>query len=799
MCIRQLCLITFVALGFTAISNGLAAAQDWPQWRGPRSDGKGVSVNNALTSPFQVVASWYQPAGPGYSSLAVAGQQVMTICSDGTSDFLVSLNVSDGKERWRQKIGATFQGTQGSEDGASSSPCIVGDKVIAFGPHGDLAAFDTENGNEVWRMNVREALGAKTPLYGFGSSPVRCGDAVFLPLSIAGKGTSGIMVDPRQGEILWRRKGGEVDYQGAYWIESRNELVVVDANHISISDSRTGSEKFRTPHSLRGDMGYPQATPVSDSRVLLTFDRRASLMEIDREKQVFRLLWSSRELRNSYSPPVCHGDAIFGMCGTFLVCVDLKTGQRIWKSREPGARGVSMVNDSLVLFSSNGEIVCANANREAYQETARVQVAERGGYTAPVFAGDRIFVRNTSGIACASISASGGSAIVQNSPEDTSSGAFAEFLESLRNAGNPQELVDQWWNQQQAFPIVEEGSRVHFVFRGDAREVALLGDMTHDRHVPEAMKRVGNTDLFYRTREYQPDGLWHYAFLVDLENVVCDPLNDVRVPALIDMGGNPRATGYDNHKEESVLVMPGCRQPAFLTESASGPKGTVRSLDFESSFRWIPKKPLKVYLPAGYDSLPDSGFPVIYLLGGAEWLDHANIKLALDNLMGSTCEKAIVVFIPYHDGSGDRIGGAGYAKMVWRDVVPLIEKEFRTRAPAIAFGAADDATATIHLAAMDPDRFTGMVVYSPQMDEPDFQSIATIRDFPGRCYLEWSRYEPRIQDENSDYRAAARKLNSILGASASQVRGGETSTGPGWKGWVLQLDRALEFVLPPDR
>ena len=121
-------------------------------------------------------------------------------------------------------------------------------------------------------------------------------------------------------------------------------------------------------------------------------------------------------------------------------------------------------------------------------------------------------------------------------------------------------MVQQWWESQKSFPVVENDSIAHFVFRGgDAVDVAVLGDMTEDRHVPDTMHRVGETDLFYRSYQYVPQGLWHYAFLVDFEDVICDPKNKVRVPALIDMGKNPRSTGYEAHKEESVLVM-----PAFL-------------------------------------------------------------------------------------------------------------------------------------------------------------------------------------------------------------------------------------------
>lgn len=770
------------------------SAQDWPQWRGAQSNGKAKS-ENLTTSDFQLALGWQRELGSAYSNVSVVGNHVITIYTDGKDDFLVSLNIADGEELWRQKVGATFQGTQGSEDGASSSPCIVDETVIAFGPNGDLIAVQLQDGKELWRKNLRDLLEARTPWYGFGSSPFRCGDAVFLPISTP-DGTSGILFDPKDGSTIWKCQGNQVNYQGGYWIEDRNELVIADTTNISVIDTAKGTQKFRTVHSKNGDLASPQLTPVSDSQVLMTFENQAVLCDIDRDNKKFNGVWTSRELRDSYSPPVCHGDSIYGMCGTFLVCVDRKTGKRLWKSRQPGARGISLVNNVLMLFSFDGELVCVDASREGYNETSRVKVADRGSYTAPVFAHNRVIVRNTSSIACAVLADQSNVPVTSDTSDTVQEGLFTSFLAEVSESSDPQAAVEKWWKKQKSFPVVENDSTVHFVFRRDAQDVAVLGDMTQDRHAPETMKRVKNTDLFYKSFENVPNGLWHYAFLVDFDNVVCDPQNDVKVPALIDMGGNPRSTGYDNHKFESVLMMPDCRQPDFLNKKSNQPEGEIETLEFKSSFRWITKKPLQVYLPAGYEKDEETKYPVIYLLGGKEWFDHASAKVAFDNLMGTTCEKAIVVSIPYHDGSGDRIGGAGYSKLVLNDAVPLIEKEFRTRAPAVAFGAADDATAAIHLPSMSPERFSRLVVFSPYMDEPDFQSLEKLKDFPERCYLDWSRYEPRIMDENSDYLKSAEKLNELFKSNGCSLKGGQQDTGPGWKSWVLRLDHALEFVLP---
>src|SRR5688572_7749363 len=67
----------FVAITLLAASSGLASAEDWPQWLGPKRDG--VWRDTGLVEKFpsggpQVV--WRKPVGLGYAGPAVAGGKV---------------------------------------------------------------------------------------------------------------------------------------------------------------------------------------------------------------------------------------------------------------------------------------------------------------------------------------------------------------------------------------------------------------------------------------------------------------------------------------------------------------------------------------------------------------------------------------------------------------------------------------------------------------------------------------------------------------------------------------------------
>jgi hypothetical protein len=102
-----------------------------------------------------------------------------------------------------------------------------------------------------------------------------------------------------------------------------------------------------------------------------------------------------------------HDGFVYGYSGEFLTCVSASDGTRAWKSRQPGGRGLILVDGHLVIFGKGGKVVVAEASPAAYREVARIDVLDRVGYTYPSFADGRIFVRNTRGIAAVSIESLG--------------------------------------------------------------------------------------------------------------------------------------------------------------------------------------------------------------------------------------------------------------------------------------------------------------------------------------------------------------------------------------------------------
>ncbi len=78
--------------------SGVAETSDWPQWRGPARDGIAPGTR-FLTSwpPAGPPVLWRATCGLGYSSLAVAAQQVFTIFQEGDDEAAICWDADTGR------------------------------------------------------------------------------------------------------------------------------------------------------------------------------------------------------------------------------------------------------------------------------------------------------------------------------------------------------------------------------------------------------------------------------------------------------------------------------------------------------------------------------------------------------------------------------------------------------------------------------------------------------------------------------------------------------------------------------
>ena len=403
------CCLIFSMSAFADSEPG--ARRDWPRWSGPDRDMTSLGNGVFESSSFELERIWKRPLGSGYSGISIVGDRLVTGFSDGRSDHLICLEASTGDEIWRYRIGETYQGHDGSDDGPLATPTIAGETVYGLGPRGQLFALRLRDGGEIWKHRLVEDFGAKEPEYGFHTTPTVVGEILVVETG-GGDGKSISGFDRRSGELKWSTGDDAVGYQSPMVAEvsGRQRVLGVTNEHLVGLDPETGTILGGRRHDTGVRDGFSQPVPVGDDRFLLTYWRESALFEISENQGSLDIaeVWRSRSLRANYAVPVPYEGHLYGYGGNFLICVDAATGETVWRSAAPGQGHLVLVDGHLVIQARSGELIVAEANPEGYVERARIQALDRGYYTRPSFGAGKIFVRNLTEIAAVGIASEAG-------------------------------------------------------------------------------------------------------------------------------------------------------------------------------------------------------------------------------------------------------------------------------------------------------------------------------------------------------------------------------------------------------
>ncbi len=767
----------------------LADADAWPHLRGPALDG-GVTTDGVFDhDQVGLELAWKADLGPAYSGISIVDGTVVTFYSDGESDLTVALDAEDGSVLWTHRIGDVYRGHDGSTDGPLSTPVIHDGKVYGLGPHGDLFALRLDDGQPLWLRQLTASYGAEEPHFGFTSTPVLADDILVVQTG-GSEGRSVVGIDRKTGDTVWTRGDGKVEYQSPSLLTLGGKRQVVTAGSGKLSGLDPTDGEILWQHELaEGDrVSSAHPTPVGDDRFLITISGVAAVFEAKAAAEGFDVseVYRSRELGGTYALPVYHDGYLYGFRGQFLTCVDAETGEKVWKSRPPGGRGLILVDDRLVIFGSQGNVVVAAATPEGYEEITRLQAFEGSAYTWPSFAGGKVFVRNLEQIAAVAVTSDDATRMAAG--EGAADHAFARFVRQVSAADDKAALVEAFLAENETFPIVE-GDFVHFVFQGEAEDVALEANFIGDG--TDGLERITGTDLYHRSYRLESGTRWEYRFVKDLSERVADPHNPRTVPP--SRGDVPY----------SELVLDGFELPTHLGEPDAAARGTVETHTFASE-KLGNEREVRVYLPAGYSGGTDS-YP-LFLVQGLDWADKGRMVTALDNLIGESIEPLVVAFVAPRNEWWLEGGGSGtdaYVDMLAEELVPFLEDNYRLEKKADAralMGTTGFGLSAAYAALKHPDVFSKVAAGSVNLEAGSFDELMELVARPEKADVEflvgWLRWDVRRHAGGLDYRGDSMKLAQALEEHGYETTGVEYRDAYGWAAAQAICDDVLEALFP---
>jgi outer membrane protein assembly factor BamB len=376
-----------------------ARAADWPQFRGPARDG--VSLETGLVDGWGASGPtelWRIPIGAGYSSISVVGDRLFTMDSDGGHEFVVALDTATGREVWRVEVGDLFENDYGN--GPRSTPTHADGVLYAMSSLGRLSALSAENGEELWRRELREEFGSALPNWAFATSPLVLGEAVIVELGGADDRTVGAF-DRATGELRWTGGSGDIAYSSPIVVPFNGVTQIVFLTKSGLSALSADGETLWSSEFVP-ELGIKPAPPVFVPPDLIfvsaSYDGGAKVVRLAAEGESVGVedVWEHTLMRNHFNGSVAVDGHLCGFDKAFLKCIDAANGEQTWVRRGLGKGSLIKADGKLIVLGERGKLALFDADPAVAREQASHQVLTGRCWTQPTLAGGRLFLRNGS-------------------------------------------------------------------------------------------------------------------------------------------------------------------------------------------------------------------------------------------------------------------------------------------------------------------------------------------------------------------------------------------------------------------
>lgn len=382
-----------------ALTTGEAelAGVQWPGLRGADRDGivRGLRIATDW-SKQPPVELWRRPIGPAVSSFAVAGKKLYTQEQRGDDELVTAYHLETGEPLWQHQDAARFWDAHVGA-GPRATPAVAGGRVYTLGATGILNALDAATGALVWSRNAAADGGGKAPLWGFVSSPLVVGD-----LLIVQAGTL-VAYELATGEPRWFGPKKRGSYSSPHLLSIAGVPQILLLGHGATFSLSPADGSLLWEHPWPG-IGIVQPAVIADGELLVSLiDDGASPIGTRRIKVANGAAgwkaeerWTSRALKPSFSDVVAHQGRAYGVDGRILACIDLETGERVWKGGRYGEAQLLLFPDQdlLLVLSEEGELALVAASPEGFRELARLPALGAKTWSQPALAGDVLLVRN---------------------------------------------------------------------------------------------------------------------------------------------------------------------------------------------------------------------------------------------------------------------------------------------------------------------------------------------------------------------------------------------------------------------
>jgi len=388
-----------------------AHAEDWPQWRGPRGDGR--STETALPTTWSKTENvvWRTPLpGAGHASPVVCNGKVFTVAANAETQerLLLCLDRATGKILWQQAVlKAPMERLHRENSHASSTPACDGERVFCTfldGTEVVVAAYDLA-GKQLWLKRP----GVFASVHGFSSTPVLFRDKVIVNCDHDGAGYI-VALARTDGRELWRieRPNRTRSYCTPLIREAagRTQMVLSGSKCIASYDPDTGQQLW----IVDGPTDQFVASPVFSEKTGLFYitggfpEHHVMAIRPNGRGNVTdsHVVWHHRAAAGvAYVPsPIIAGDFFLLTDDRgFAHAFDAQTGAIVWNERFARTHA-SIVSAAGLLYFLDDNGVCRVVKPADKFAVVATNTLGEPTYASPALSNGQIFLRTDQALYC---------------------------------------------------------------------------------------------------------------------------------------------------------------------------------------------------------------------------------------------------------------------------------------------------------------------------------------------------------------------------------------------------------------
>jgi outer membrane protein assembly factor BamB len=330
------------------LSSATLRANDWPQFRGPKSDGHYFGKTLPIEWGPNKNVAWKTPIpGHGWSSPIVWKDCVYLTTAieeeqGNRSLRALCLDAKTGKILWNievfKQIGKDAPNVHSKNSHASSTPVTDGERLYVHFGHQGTAALHFQ-GKILWQKKY-----TYVPVHGNGGSPIVVDNKLVFNCDGADKQFV-VALDTKTGKEIWKRdrnanpsKGFSFGTPQLLTTGKRTQIISSASNVIAGYDPQSGKELWRCKYE--GYSLIPQPIVGNGLIYYSTGYNTPSLQALLPEGSgdiTSKVQWTAkRDAPNTPTPLLVEEELYMVSDRGTMTCLDAKNGKVIWSERLPG-------------------------------------------------------------------------------------------------------------------------------------------------------------------------------------------------------------------------------------------------------------------------------------------------------------------------------------------------------------------------------------------------------------------------------------------------------------------------------